>query len=92
MNSIQDVGAFALRLYDMVCDYLNGYYDDDDVLAISFCEGELLVEADDPSSLLLNETTETYRFKELVRIGEIGFLEPDGEKLDVIVNGWVFLE
>lgn len=92
MSQFQDVRALALRLYDMVCDYLNGYYDDADVMAISLCEGEITVEADDPSNLLLNETTETYSFKDLVRIGEIGFLEPDSDKLDVIANGWVFLE
>ncbi len=89
MSQIQDVRVFALRLYDMVCDYLNGYYDDTDVMAISVCEGDITVDADDPSNLLLNETTVTYSFKDLVRIGDIGFLEPDSDKLDVIANGWV---
>lgn len=92
MSQIQDARAFAFRLYDLVCDYLNGYYDDTDVMAISWCDGDLVVEANDPANLMLNDTTEFYAFKDLLRYDDLGFLEPDSDKLDVIANGWVFLE
>ena len=91
MGRIQDVRAFAFQLYDIVSDYLNGFYEEDDVLAISLCDGDLVIEVDDPSRLLLNDTTETYRFKDLLRCDELGFLEPDNDKLDEIANGWVVL-
>lgn len=92
MNNFVFPKAFAIKLYDFVTDYLNGSYAEDDVLAISLRDGEYIVEADNPNAIVKNCTTETYRFKELIRLGEDGLLEPDNDKLDEIASGWVFWE
>ena len=92
MNNFVFPKAFAIKLYDFVTDYLNGSYVDDDVLAISLRDGEYIVEADSLTKIVKNCTTETYRFKDLIRLGEDGLLEPDNDKLDEIASGWVFWE
>lgn len=92
MSSIQDVHAFATELFDLVAGYLMGYYSDDEVIAITCRDGEYVIEAGHPSRLEVNCTIEIYHFKELIRVGDDGFYEPDNDKLNDIANGWVFLE
>lgn len=92
MSSIQNLHAFATELYDLVGEYLMGFYSDDEVIAITCREGEFVIEAGHPSRQEVNCTTEFYHFKELIRIGDDGFLEPDNDVLNEIANGWVFLE
>lgn len=92
MSSIQNLQAFTTELYDLVGEYLMGFYSDDELIAITYRDGECVIEANNLLEIEQNSTTETYCFKELIRLGDDGLLEPDNDKLNDIVSGWVFLE
>ena len=49
MSSIQNLHEFATELYDLVGEYLMGFYSDDEVIAITCREGEFVIEAGQPS-------------------------------------------
>ena len=91
MSSIQDINAFAERIYDIVQDYVDGNYNNDDVLAIGKRCGKITIIADAREAIKVGKSTEIYPLKELVRSGDDSELEPDNDKISDIANSWVFL-
>lgn len=92
MSSIQDIHAFAERIYDIVQGFIIGDYNDDDVLAIGKRCGKITLKADAKEAIKVEKSTEIYPLKELVRTGDDGKLEPDNDKISDIANSWVFLD
>lgn len=92
MSTIQDIHAFAERIYDIVQDYVDGNYNADDVLAIGRRCGKITLKADSKEAIKVSKTTELYPLKDLLRTGDDGNLEPDNDKISDIANNWLFLE
>ncbi len=92
MSTIQDIRAFEERIYDVVQDYVNGNYNEDDVIAIGIRCGKIIFNADAKENIKVGKTTELYPLKELVRIGDDGKPEPDVDAISDIANKWVFLD
>lgn len=92
MSNIQDINAFAERIYDIVQDFVEGNYNDGDVLSIGRRCGKITLKADAKEAINVGKSTEIYPLKELVRTGEDGMLEPDNDKISDIANSWVFLD
>ena len=92
MSTIQDIHALEQSIYDIVQDYINGDYNEDDVLAIDHRHGETTLTADTRETIKSRKGTEIYTLKELVREGEHISLEPDGDKISEIANNWLFLK
>lgn len=92
MSNIQDIHAFAERIYDIVQNYVDGSYNTDDVLAIGRRCGKITIKADAKEAIKVSKTTELYPLKDLLRTGDNGNLEPDNDKISDIANNWLFLE
>ena len=92
MSTIQDIHALEQSIYDIVQEYINGDYNEGDVLAIDRCHGEITLTADAREAIRARKGTEVYPLKELVRAGERVSLEPDGDKISEIAKSWLFLE
>ena len=91
MATIQDIRALEVRIVDIVDDYIETLYFEDDVLAISRKRGRLTLEADHKDKIETNKTTEIYFLKDLVRTGDDGKPEADCDKISDIANSWVFV-
>lgn len=91
MSTIQDIRALELRMTDIVDDYIQQMYNEDDVLAISQRCGKIKIEADAKEKIKIGKTTELYPLKDLVRKGDDGKPESDFDKISNIANSWVFL-
>lgn len=91
MSSIQDIRAFEERIYDVVQDYVNGNYNEDDVMAIGIRCGKITLKADAKENIKVGKTTELYALKELVIVGDDGKSEPDVDAISDVANKWVFL-
>jgi hypothetical protein len=91
MSTIQDIRALELRMTDIVDDYIQQMYNEDDVLAISQRCGKIKIEADAKEKIKIGKTTELYPLKDLVRKGDDGNPESDFDKISNIANSWVFL-
>ena len=92
MASIQDIRALELRITDIVDDYINQMYNEDDVLAIGRRCGKITIKADAKENFKAGKTTELYPLKELARTGDNGNLESDCDKISDIANSWLFLD
>jgi hypothetical protein len=92
MSSIQDIHALEQRITNIVDDYVEKLYNDDDVLAISRRCGKITLEADEREDIKVGKTTEIYPLKSLVRKGDDDMLEPDNDKISDIANSWLFLD
>lgn len=92
MSSIQDIHALELRITDIVEDYINELYDEDDVLAIGLRCGKIILNADARDTIKIGKTTEIYSLRELVRMGDDGKPEPDCDRISDIANSWLFLD
>jgi hypothetical protein len=92
MSTIQDIHALEQSIYDVVQDYIDGDYNEDDVLAIDRRHGEITLTADTREIIKTRKGTEVYLLKELFRAGEHVSLEPDGDKISEVANSWLFLE
>ena len=92
MSNIQEIRALELRLFDIVQDYVDGNYNEDDVLAIGRRCGKITLKADAKDKIKVGRTTELLDMKGLVRTGDDGKPEPDGDKLSEIANKWLFIE
>lgn len=91
MASIQDIRALELQITDIVDDYVEKMYNEDDVLAISSRCGRITIKADAKENIKVGKSTELYPLKDLVRIGDDGNTESDYDKISDIANSWVFL-
>ncbi len=92
MSSIQEIHALEQRIYDIVQDFVDGNYDNDDVLAIGRRCGKITLKADAKEAIKVGKTTELYPLNELVRKGDDNELEPDNDKISDIANSWLFIE
>ena len=92
MSSIQDIHALELRITDIVDDYANQMYNEDDVIAIGRRCGKITVKADAKENIKVGKTTELYPLKDLVRTGDDGKPESDCDKISDIANSWLFLD
>ena len=92
MSNIQDIHAFEQRIYDIVQDFVNGNYNEGDMLAIGKRCGKITLKADAKEAIKVSKTTELYPLKDLLRTGDDGNLEPDNDKISDIANNWLFLE
>ena len=92
MSSIQDIHALEERITNIVDDYVNLLYHEDDVLAISRHCGKISLKADAKESIKVGKTSELYPLKDLVRKGDDGETEPDNDKISDIANSWLFLD
>ena len=91
MSSIQDIRALEERITDIVDGYLNGDYNEDDVLAIGRRCGKITLNADAKDRIKVGKTTELYDLKTLVRTGDDGNPETDFDKVSQIANSWLFV-
>ncbi len=91
MSTIQDIRALEERIYDIVQEYVDALYNEDDVLAIGKRCGRITLKADARAAIKVGKTTELYPLKDLVRTGDDGKPEPDNDKISDIANSWLFL-
>ena len=92
MSSIQDIRALELRITDIVDDYIQQRYNEDDVLAIGYRCGKITVKADAKEKIKIGKTTELYPLRDLVRPSDDGKSEVDNDKISDIANSWIFLD
>ena len=92
MSSIQDICALDLRIMDIVDDYIQQRYNEDDVLAISHRCGKITIKAATKDKIKIGKTTELYPLKDLVRPSDDGKSEVDNDKISDIANSWMFLD
>ena len=92
MASIQDIRALELSITDIVDDFIEQRYNEDDVLAIGLRCGKITLKADAKEKIKVNKTTELYPLKDLVRTGDDGNTESDCDKISDIANSWIFLD
>lgn len=92
MSSIQDIHALEQCIYDIVQDFVDGNYNESDVLAIGMRCGKITLKADAKEAIKAGKSTELYPLKDLLRTDEDGNLEPDNDKISDIANSWVFIE
>ncbi len=92
MSSIQEIHELEQQIYDIVQNYVDGNYNDGDVLAIGRRCGKITLKADAKEAIKVGKTTELYTLKELVRYGDDGEQEPDIDKISDIANSWLFLD
>ena len=92
MSSIQDIRALELRITDIVDDYIQQRYNEDDVLAISIRCGKITIKADAKEKIKIGRTTELYPLRDLVRPSDNGKPEVDNDKVSDIANSWIFLD
>ena len=92
MASIQDIRALEVRITDIVDDYIQQMYNEDDVLAIGRRCGKITVKADAKENIKVGKTTELYPLKDFVRTGDDGEPGSDCDKISDIANSWLFLD
>ena len=92
MSSIQEIHELEQQIYDIVQNYVDGNYNDGDMLAIGRRCGKITLKADAKEAIKVGKTTELYTLKELVRYGDDGEQEPDIDKISDIANSWLFLD
>lgn len=92
MSSIQDIHALEECIYDIVQDFVEGRYNEDDVLAIGRRCGKITIKADAKENIKVGKTTELYPLKGLVRPDDDGKPEPDNDKVSEIANKWLFID
>lgn len=92
MSSIQDIRALEERIYNIVQDYVDGNYNNDDVLAIGRRCGKITLKADAKDNIKSGKTIELYALKDLTRKGDDGNPEPDNDKVTEIAGEWLFLD
>ena len=92
MSNIQEIHALEQHIYDIVQDYVDGNYNEEDVLAIKRRHGKITLEADSQESIMANKTTEIHPLKTLLRTCDDGKPEPDVDKISDLANTWLFLK
>ena len=92
MATIQDIHALEQRITDLVEDYIQKLYNEDDVLAIGRRCGKITLEADAKEKIKVGKTTELHSLKDLVRAGDDGKPEADYDKVSKITNSWLSID
>ena len=92
MSSIQDIRALEMRITDIVDDYIQQRYNEDDVLAIGRRCGKITLKADAREQIKVGKTTEIYPLKDLIRPDDDGNSEANIDKISDIANSWLFLD
>lgn len=92
MATIQDIHALEQRITDIVEDYIQNLYNEDDVLAISQRCGKITLKADAKEKIKIGKTIELHPLMDLVRVDEDGKPEADYDKISGIANSWLFLD
>lgn len=92
MSSIKEIRALEQRLTDIVDNYIQKFYNEDDMLAISRRCGNFTLKADDHEAIKNGNTIETHSSKELVWTDDDGIPEPNCDKISEIANSWLFLD
>lgn len=92
MSNIQEIRNLEERICDIVNDYIDRNYNEDDVLAIGRRCGKVTLKADAEVKIKVGKTTEIYPLKQLVRTGDNGEQEADVDKISDIANSWLFLD
>ena len=90
MSSIQDIRTLELRITDIVNDYIQQRYNEDDVIAIGYRCGKITVKTDEKEKIKIGKTTELYPLKDLVCPNDYGKPEIDNDKISDIANSWIF--
>ena len=91
MATIQDIHALEQRITDLVEDYIQKLYNEDDVLAIDHRWGKITLTVKDKEKIKVCKITEIYPLKEFVRADENGKQETEIERISDIANSLVFL-
>ena len=91
MSKIQDIRALEQRICDIVEDYINDQYNEEDFLCISRSCGEIVLIADSKDKISLGKTSELHPLVELVRAADDGTPEADVDKISQIASNWLFL-
>lgn len=91
MSSIQDIHALEERIYDIVQDYVNNNYNEEDVLAVGRRCGKITLNADAKDKIKIGKTTQIYPLRDFVRTDDNGAPEPDNDKISDVANSWVFV-
>ena len=92
MSSIQDIHSLKERIFDIVDGYVKGDYSKDDVLALGYRCGKIIVDVDSNETIKTGRNTELYSFRDLVCIGDDGNPEVDNDRISDIANSWLFLD
>lgn len=90
MSSIQEIRELEQRIYDIVQDYVDGKYNNGDVLSISSQNDNVILNADAKEDVTVDTDAEIYPLKELVRDGDDGGIEPDIDKISDVANSCCF--
>ncbi len=91
MSKIQNIRALEQRINDIVEDYINEQYNEEDVLSISRHCGKIILIADSKEKITLSKSAEIHPLCELVRTDDDGMPEADIDKITQIANNWRFL-
>ena len=91
MSTIQDIRALEEHIYDIVQEYVDALYNEDDVLAIGKRCGRITLRADALGAIKVGKTMELYPLVELIRSDDYGKPKPDNDKISEISNSWLFL-
>jgi len=90
MSRIQDFYKLEERIIDIVDDFLNECYNEEDVLVIGLHCGKIVLKVDAKDNINMDNASELYQLPELVRIGEDGEPEADIDKIRDIANKWMY--
>ena len=91
MSTIQDIRALELQITDVVDDYIQQMYNEDDDLTISLRYGWIKVAVDAQENIKVGKTTELYPLKNLIRTDDDDNPESDCDNISDISNSWVCL-
>lgn len=91
MSTIQDIRALEQRIIDIVEDYIDGLFFENDVLVISRHYGNITIQVHAKEKIKCGQSTEIYLLRELVRPDDDGNQEADIDKISAIANSWLFL-
>ena len=67
MSCIQDIRALELQITNVIDEYVDQRYDEDDVLAIGRRCGAITIKADAKENIKTGKTTKMYSLSDLVR-------------------------
>ena len=91
MSNIQEIRTLEQCIYDIVVNYINRQYNEEDVLSISRRNGKIVLNADAKKNFKKGMRTELHPLCDLVRTDNDGKPEADIDKITQIANSWLYL-